>query len=85
MINESFESKKIDNKALDINGELWYTINKVAKLLKVNRNYVYALINGGYIRSIKLGCRKITRKALLEFLDKYDEIGFDENINIKAE
>ena len=85
MINESFESKKIDNEALDINGELWYTINEVAKLLKVNRNYVYALINGGYIRSIKLGCRKITRKALLEFLDKYDGIGFDENINIKAE
>ena len=85
MINESFESKKIDNETLDINGELWYTINEVAKLLKVNRIYVYALINGGYIRSIKLGFRKITRKALLEFLDKYDGIGFDENINIKAE
>ena len=85
MINESFESKKIDNEALDINGELWYTINEVAKLLKVNRNYVYALINGGYIRSIKLVCRIFTCKSLLEFLDKYAGIGFDENINIKAE
>ena len=85
MINESFKSKKIDNEALDINGELLYTISEVAKLLKVNRNYVYALITGGYIRSIKLVCRKITRKAPLEFLDKYDGIGFDENINIKTE
>lgn len=85
MINESFKSKKIDSEVLDINGELWYTVNEVAKLLKVNRNYVYALINGEYIRSIKLGCRKITRKALFEFLDKYDGIEFDENINIKAE
>ena len=79
------ESKKTNSEIIDINGELLYTISEVAKLLKVNRNYVYALINGGYIRSIKLGCRKITRKALLEFLDKYDGIEFDENINIKTE
>ena len=79
------ESKKINSEIIDINGELLYTISEVAKLLKVNRNYVYALINGGYIRSIKLGCRKITRKALLEFLDKYDGIEFDENIIIKTE
>ena len=57
------ESKKINSEIIDINGELLYTISEVAKLLKVNRNYVYALINGGYIRSIKLGCRKVTKKC----------------------
>ena len=76
--------RKID-KNIDNPNELLYTISEVSKILKVNKNYVYALINDGHLKSIKLGCRKVTRKALLEFLDKYDGIGFDENINIKAE
>ena len=33
---------------------------------------VTKLINKGYLRSIKFGCRKVTRKALLDFLEKYD-------------
>lgn len=49
-----------------------YTIAEVASLLKVNKNMVYDLINGGYLKSIKFGCRKVTRKAILEFLDQYD-------------
>ena len=75
------ELKKSSNEIIDTNTELLYTISEVAKLLKVNKNYVYALINGGYIRSIKLGCRKITRKALLDFLEKYDGSEFDESVN----
>ena len=58
--------RKID-KNIDSADELLYTISEVAALLKVNRNYVYSLINGGHLRSIKLGCRKITRKSLLQF------------------
>ena len=73
--------KKASNEIIDTNTELLYTISEVAKLLKVNKNYVYALINGGYIRSIKLGCRKITRKALLDFLEEYDGSEFDESVN----
>ena len=75
------ELKKSSNEIIDTNIELLYTISEVAKLLKVNKNYVYALINGGYIRSIKLGCRKITRKALLDFLEEYDGSEFDESVN----
>lgn len=52
--------------------ELLYTISEVASILKVNKNTVYHLINAGYLRSIKLGCRKITKKALLTFLEEYD-------------
>lgn len=63
---------------VDKTENLLYTISEVAKLLKVNRNFVYALINTGHIKSIKLGCRKITRKSLLEFLEKYDGLDFDE-------
>ncbi len=60
--------------------EVLYTISEVATLLKVNKNFVYKLINNGYLRSIQLGCRKVTKKSLLDFLDKYDgNIEFDEN------
>ena len=62
--------RKID-KNIDNPNELLYTISEVSKILKVNKNYVYALINDGHLKSIKLGCRKVTRKALLEFLDKH--------------
>ena len=58
--------RKID-KNIDNPNELLYTISEVSKILKVNKNYVYALINDGHLKSIKLGCRKVTRKALLEF------------------
>ena len=61
------ESKKINSEIIDINGELLYTISEVAKLLKVNRNYVYALINGRYIRSINLGSEKLQGKHCLNF------------------
>ena len=61
--------------------EMVYTISEVAALLKVNRNFVYTLISNGYLRSIKLGCRKVTRTSLLEFLNKYDGIeDFNEKI-----
>ena len=40
---------------IDKNEDLVYTIKEVAGLLKVNKNYVYALINKGLLRSIKLG------------------------------
>ena len=76
--------RKID-KNIDSADELLYTISEVAALLKVNRNYVYSLINGGQLRSIKLGCRKITRKSLLQFLEKYDGLDFDEALCVQTQ
>ena len=76
--------RKID-KNIDSADELLYTISEVAALLKVNRNYVYSLINGGHLRSIKLGCRKITRKSLLQFLEMYDGLDFDEALCVQTQ
>ncbi|MCM1376793.1 MAG: helix-turn-helix domain-containing protein [Muribaculum sp.] len=59
-------------KELALGEDVLYTISEVASLLKVNKNMVYDLINQGYLKSIKFGCRKVTRKALLEFLEQYD-------------
>lgn len=60
------------NSKLDSSTQVLYTISEVAELLKVNKNTVYQLIRCGYLRSIKFGCRKVTRKAILDFLDTYD-------------
>lgn len=68
---------------IDKNEDLVYTIKEVAGLLKVNKNYVYALINKGLLRSTKLGCRKVTRQALIEFLEKNDGLNFDEILATK--
>lgn len=65
--------------------EVLYTISEVATLLKVNKNFIYKLINNGYLRSIQLGCRKVTKKSLLEFLDNYDgNTEFDENTPVHS-
>ena len=57
---------------LESTAQVLYTISEVAELLKVNKNTVYQLIRCGYLRSIKFGCRKVTRKAISDFLDQYD-------------
>ncbi|MEA4993289.1 MAG: helix-turn-helix domain-containing protein [Oscillibacter sp.] len=52
--------------------DILYTVPETAHLLRVNKNTVYDLINCGYLRSIKLGSRKVSRKAILEFVEQFD-------------
>ena len=59
-------------------GGLVYNVEEVATLLKTTRPVVYSLIEKGYLPSIVLGRRKVTRKALLEFLDKNANTDFGE-------
>ena len=47
-----------------------YTVSETAELLKVNRNSVYDLLRKNIIRGIKIGSLKITRKELLDFLER---------------
>lgn len=62
----------------NISKDVLFTISEVASILKVNKNFVYKLIDKGYLKSIKLGCRKVTKKSLMMFLDEYDGMNFDE-------
>ena len=55
-----------------------YNVEEVATLLKTTRPVIYSLIEKGYLPSIVLGRRKVTRKALLEFLDKNANTDFGE-------
>lgn len=52
--------------------EILYTVSEVSKLLKTNVNYVYELINKGFLPALKLGSLKIRRSTLIEFL-KFNE------------
>ena len=52
------------------NDEILYTVTEVAKLLKVNRTFVYELINRGELPAVKVGSLKIRKKTLERYLEK---------------
>lgn len=45
-----------------------YTVKEVATILHSSPNYVYELINGGYLPAIKLGSIKVVKTSLENFL-----------------
>jgi excisionase family DNA binding protein len=63
--------------------QLVYNVEEVAVLLKTTRPVVYSLIEKGYLPSIVLGRRKVTRKALLTFLDKNENTNFSQILKSK--
>ena len=46
------------------------TIPETAARLRVNKNTVYDLIKKAYLKSIQLGCRKVSVRALAEFIER---------------
>ena len=47
-----------------------YTVKEVSEILHSSPNYVYDLINKGYLPALKLGSLKIRKEALLAFLEE---------------
>lgn len=47
---------------------LIYTVQEVAKILHSSPNYIYSLIDKGYLPAIKLGSIKILKSSLEKFL-----------------
>lgn len=45
-----------------------FSVHEVAKMLHPSPNYVYKLINNGYLPAIKLGSVKVLKSTLLKFL-----------------
>lgn len=57
-----------------------YSVHDVAKMLHSSPNYIYKLIDNGYLPAIKLGSIKILKSTLIKFL--IDNEGNDlSNIN----
>lgn len=47
-----------------------YTVAEVAKMLRVNRNFVYTLINTGKLQAVRVGSIKIRETDLNDYLEK---------------
>ena len=45
------------------------TVSEVAKLLKVNRNFVYKLINNGELEAVRIGSIKVRKEALNRYVN----------------
>ena len=46
-----------------------YTVSEVAKMLKVNRNFVYDEIKKGNLEAVKIGSIKIRKDKLEEYVN----------------
>ena len=46
------------------------TVSEVAKMLKVNRNFVYKLIKDGELEAVRIGSIKIREDKLNEYINK---------------
>ena len=45
------------------------TVAEVAKTLKVNRNFVYKIINNGELEAVKIGSIKVKKEALNRYIE----------------
>ena len=45
------------------------SVSEVAKLLKVNRNFVYKLIKDGELEAVRIGSIKVRRGALNRYVE----------------
>ena len=46
------------------------SVSEVAKLLKVNRNFVYKIINDGELEAVRIGSIKVREEALNRYIQK---------------
>lgn len=60
-----------------------HTIAEVAKILGVNRNFVYALIKHGHLQALKLGSLKVTTFELDDFMKRNNGKDFTDLENVK--
>lgn len=67
-----------------MDGKLIYTVQEVAKLLHSSPNYIYDLINKGYLPAIKLGSIKIVKSSLEQFLIENQGKDFSDFNNVKS-
>ena len=62
---------------------LIYTVQEVAKILHSSPNYIYTLIEKGYLHALKLGSTKILKSTLEKFLIENEGNDLSDLTNIK--
>ena len=45
------------------------TVTEVAKMLKVNRNFVYKIIKDGELEAVRVGSIKVKKEALTKYVN----------------
>lgn len=65
------------------NERLIYTVQEVASLLHSSPNYIYSLIEKGYLPALKLGSIKILKTSLEKFLTDNEGQDFSDIDNVK--
>ncbi len=63
--------------------EMIYSVHEIAKMLHSSPNYVYKLIDSGFLPSIKLGSVKILKSTLIKFLMENEGNDLSDLNNIK--
>lgn len=53
-----------------MNETIIYTVKEIAKLLHTSPNYIYKLIDKGYLPAIRLGSIKVLKSSLDKFLEE---------------
>ena len=66
-----------------MNDRLIYTVQEVARILHSSPNYIYELINAGYLPAIKLGSLKVLKTTLERFLIQNEGKDLSDLSNIK--
>jgi len=66
-----------------MNERLIYTVQEVATILHSSPNYIYDLINKGYLPAIKLGSIKVIKPSLEKFLIQNEGNDLSDINNIK--
>ena len=61
---------------------LIYSVKEVAKILHTSPNYVYSLIEKGYLPAIKLGSVKVLKTSLENFLKENEGKYFSNLSNV---
>ena len=61
---------------------LIYSVKEVAKILHTSPNYVYNLIEKGYLPAIKLGSVKVLKSSLKNFLKENEGKDFSNLSNV---
>lgn len=81
---EITDKKKFPQKSKNIENErLIYTVQEVATLLHSSPNYIYSLIEKGFLPALKLGSIKVLKTSLEKFLTDNEGQDLSDINNVK--
>ena len=82
LLDMPYVKKEEKLKELKMENMLIYSVKEVAKILHTSPNYVYSLIEKGYLPAIKLGSVKVLKSSLENFLKENEGKDFSNLSNV---